>query len=223
MNPLLIIAAGVWPDIMKAIAGDKAGTVAKAVAEAVTKITRTENPEVAREKLNADPSTYAALQFQLAEIAAQAEMRLVLSKLRYDKELALDTASYEDFSRSHPVDATLMQFSKGSGYERRWLLLLGFAFIQLAFIIGIIVHGGIHVDDKWKEVFVAAAALSIGFGAAVFLYQWEERSRRHALEADFKDLKEHALVVLSKVRRLSHGQTSVSGAETTTIPSGTRS
>ena len=73
MNPLIAIAASVLPDIIKTIAGDKAGVVTGAVTKAVTDVTRTQNPAAASNKLAADPTAKAALQLKLAEIAAEQE------------------------------------------------------------------------------------------------------------------------------------------------------
>jgi peptidoglycan hydrolase-like protein with peptidoglycan-binding domain len=66
MNPLIALAAAVLPDILKAVVGDKAGAVAGAVTKAVTDVTRTQNPEEARKKLEADPAAAAELQLKLA-------------------------------------------------------------------------------------------------------------------------------------------------------------
>jgi lysozyme family protein len=86
MNPLIGLAAAVLPDILKAVVGDKAGTVAGAVTQAVTQITQTQNPEEARNKLNADPAAVAALQLKLAEIAAAQEEKREQAQLALLKE-----------------------------------------------------------------------------------------------------------------------------------------
>jgi predicted chitinase/lysozyme family protein len=86
MNPLLLVAARVLPDIIKTIAGDKLGTVAGAVTQAVTDITQTRNPEEATKKLNADPAAVAALQLKLAEIAAAQEEKRQQAQLAQLKE-----------------------------------------------------------------------------------------------------------------------------------------
>ncbi|HEX5865087.1 MAG TPA: peptidoglycan-binding domain-containing protein [Casimicrobiaceae bacterium] len=90
MNPLIAIAASVFPDIIKTIAGDRAGTVTGAVTKAVTEVTRTQNPEEASNKLAADPAAKAALQLKLAEIAAEQEEK------RQQAQLAVLKAQYED-------------------------------------------------------------------------------------------------------------------------------
>jgi lysozyme family protein/peptidoglycan hydrolase-like protein with peptidoglycan-binding domain len=86
VNPLIALAGAVLPDILKAVVGDKAGTVAGAVTEAVTEITQTTNPEEARKKLEADPEAVAQLQLKLAEIAASQEEKRQQAQLALLKE-----------------------------------------------------------------------------------------------------------------------------------------
>ena len=86
MNPLIALAGVVLPDILKAVVSDKAGTVAGAVTQAVAQITQTQNPEEARNKLNADPAAVAALQLKLTEIAAAQEEKRQQAQLAQLKE-----------------------------------------------------------------------------------------------------------------------------------------
>jgi lysozyme family protein len=86
MNPFIALAGAVLPDILKAVVGDKAGTVAGAVKKVVTEITRTEDPEEAQHKLETDPAAVAALQLKLAEIAAEQEEKRQQAQLALLKE-----------------------------------------------------------------------------------------------------------------------------------------
>ena len=72
MLPWLTIATSLLPDLIKIIAGDKAGTVAKDVAKAVQDTTGAQDPAAAQKKVKDDPATSAALQQKLAEIALDA-------------------------------------------------------------------------------------------------------------------------------------------------------
>jgi lysozyme family protein len=72
MLPLIGLAATFIPELIKLLAGDKAGTVAGSVAQAVTDITGATDPVAAKQKLDQDPRTAAALQQRLAEIALEA-------------------------------------------------------------------------------------------------------------------------------------------------------
>jgi lysozyme family protein len=86
VNPFIALAGAVLPDILKAVVGDKAGTVAGAVTQAVSQITQTQDPEEAAKKLNADPAAVAALQLKLAEIAADQEEKRQQAQLAQLKE-----------------------------------------------------------------------------------------------------------------------------------------
>ena len=72
MLPLVAIATSILPDLIKIIAGDKAGTVATDVANAVKTITGETDPTAAKAKIAADPATATNLQIQLAQIALTA-------------------------------------------------------------------------------------------------------------------------------------------------------
>jgi putative chitinase len=110
MNPLIGLAVSVLPDILKAVVGDKGGTVAGAVSRAVEQITQTQNPEEARNKLNADPSAVAALQLKLAEIAADQEEKrqqahLALLKEQSEQETKRQQAQLALFKEQNEQEA----------------------------------------------------------------------------------------------------------------------
>lgn len=72
MNPLIGIAVGVLPDIIKLIAGDKTGQLADQVGKAVSDTLGTTSVAEAQAKLASDPAAQAALQQKLAELALEA-------------------------------------------------------------------------------------------------------------------------------------------------------
>ena len=72
MNPLIGIAAGVVPDIIKLIAGDKTGRLADEVGKAVADTVGTTNAGDAQTKLAANPPAQAALRQRLVELALEA-------------------------------------------------------------------------------------------------------------------------------------------------------
>jgi hypothetical protein len=72
MLPLVGIATAILPDLIKLIAGDTAGTVAKDVSAAVKTATSTDDPVQAKQKIQADPAVAADLQAKLAQIALDA-------------------------------------------------------------------------------------------------------------------------------------------------------
>ena len=113
MNPLIMIAARVLPDILKTVLGDKAGTVAGAVQKAVTDITRTENPEEAKQKLETDPAAVAALQLKLAEIAADQEEK------RQQAQLALLKEQNEQEAKKREAQLALLKEQNEQEVKRR--------------------------------------------------------------------------------------------------------
>lgn len=72
MLPLVGLATALLPELVRLIAGDKAGAVATDVAKAVNAVTGTDDPVAAKAKLDADPVASADLQVKLAQIALEA-------------------------------------------------------------------------------------------------------------------------------------------------------
>jgi lysozyme family protein len=72
MNPLIGIAVGMLPDIIKLIAGDKTGQLADQVGKVVSDTLGTTNAADAQTKLATDAAAKAALQQKLAELALDA-------------------------------------------------------------------------------------------------------------------------------------------------------
>src|ERR1700729_4242321 len=72
MNPLIGIAAGVVPDIIKLIAGDKTGQLADQVGKAVADAVGTTDAGEAQTTLAASPTAQATLRQKLAELALEA-------------------------------------------------------------------------------------------------------------------------------------------------------
>jgi hypothetical protein len=73
MLPLIGLAATYLPDLIRLIAGDKGGTVAAAVTQTVTDITRTADPAAALQALQSDASVASELRARLAQIALDAQ------------------------------------------------------------------------------------------------------------------------------------------------------
>jgi hypothetical protein len=122
LNPLIGVAVSFFPEIAKFLVGDKVGAIVGAVKKIVTQVARTENPEEARKRLQADPKAAAELQLKLAEIAAdqeekQRQAQLDLLKIQADQEqkrqhaqLDLLKTEYENEGRRR--DAELQAFGK---------------------------------------------------------------------------------------------------------------
>jgi hypothetical protein len=71
--PLIALAATVLPEILRSVAGDRAGDVAAHVAAAVRSIAGTDDAAEAERRLAADPAAAATLRIRLAEIALEQE------------------------------------------------------------------------------------------------------------------------------------------------------
>jgi len=72
MNPLIGIAAGIAPDIIKLIAGDKTGQLADQVGKAVADAVGTTDAGEAQKTLAASPTAQASLRQKVAELAIEA-------------------------------------------------------------------------------------------------------------------------------------------------------
>jgi hypothetical protein len=73
MLPLIGLAATYLPDLIRLIAGDKAGTIAAAVGKVVSDVTNTTDPAAAQKTLESDPNAASELRARLAQIALDAQ------------------------------------------------------------------------------------------------------------------------------------------------------
>ncbi len=106
MLPLVAIATAVIPDLIKIIAGDRAGKVADSVAQAVTTATGTADAEAAQRMIDANPALAAELRVKLAEIALQE------TRLQNEKEAAerAARAQAEEKQRQDALNLIRAQF-----------------------------------------------------------------------------------------------------------------
>lgn len=89
---LLPLLAGIAPEIIRWIAGDRAGDVAQQVGSVVAAVAGSEDPAVVQAAL-ADPSKAAELRLRLAEIAAEQEEKRRTAELEAMRATLADTAS----------------------------------------------------------------------------------------------------------------------------------
>jgi lysozyme family protein len=80
MLPLIPLAISVVPELIKLIAGDKAGAVANQVAGVVQAVTGTTDPVEAQKKLAEDPALVTTLRVRLAEIALESQKAQLLAE-----------------------------------------------------------------------------------------------------------------------------------------------
>ncbi|HEY6518504.1 MAG TPA: glycosyl hydrolase 108 family protein [Roseiarcus sp.] len=93
MNPLIGIAAGLVPDIIKLVAGDKTGQLADQVGKAVADAVGTTNAGEAQTKLAANPAAQVALRQKLAELALDATKAQNAEASRQGQDALIDTQS----------------------------------------------------------------------------------------------------------------------------------
>jgi hypothetical protein len=93
MAPLIALAATVLPEILRSVAGDRAGEAAAHVAAAVRSIAGTDDAAEAERRLAADPAATASLRIRLAEIALEQESARRQQETEELRTRLADTAS----------------------------------------------------------------------------------------------------------------------------------
>ena len=87
--PLVALAATLLPEIVRLMAGDRAGRIAGTISETVRQATGTDDPDAARAAIDRDPALSSQLQLRLAEIAlaeSQAQREAEIQARRADLE-----------------------------------------------------------------------------------------------------------------------------------------
>ena len=107
MSPLIAIAATLFPEIIKAIAGDRAGTVADSVTRAVTNSVKTNNPVQAQQQLAQNPQIAEDLREKLAQIALE-QTRIKLDDEQRQREAALGELGFARNLRAKHVKRSLI-------------------------------------------------------------------------------------------------------------------
>jgi len=168
MLPLIGLAATFVPEIIRLIAGDKAGTVATTVTDAVAQIAGTADPVVAKQKLDSDPAALAALQQRLAEIALEATkaQNAELDQQRQD-ELARLKASVEGTAGARSTLLGLVSANSPIAYGSpivSAIVTIGF-FVILIYLIG----NGAKTQDPstFSIINIAIGVLGTAFATVV--------------------------------------------------------
>ena len=71
INPLLAIALGLLPDLVRLLAGDRNGTLANKIVTTVKDVTKSSDEAGVQKAVAEDPAVRSALQKQLADIALE--------------------------------------------------------------------------------------------------------------------------------------------------------
>ena len=182
--PLIAIAASLAPEIVRLIAGDRAGTVAGTVAEAVRQATGTEDPAAARAALAADPEKANALRIRLAEIALEGE-RLSAEREAGQRNAELDTLR-ATLSDTQSARASMAEMLRG-GSRLAWgpatvssLVVLGF-FAVLILLVSLDAGpgGAARFDPQVASIInITVGSLGAAFAAVVNFWIGSSQSSR---------------------------------------------
>ncbi len=163
MLPLLPLALSVVPELIKLIAGDKAGAVATTVANVVQEVTGTTDPAEAQGKLTADPALTAQLRIRLAEIALEAQKATDLAaEQKRQAELA---ALQKALENTQGARQTMVDLAK-TGSAIAWGAPLVSAIVTAGFFIFLIVL--IKTDLSTNTTVANVINITVGALAAAF-------------------------------------------------------
>lgn len=217
MNPLVAIAASILPEIIKAIAGDKAGSVATEIGKAVTQVTKTSDPQEAKEKLKQDPAALTELQVKLAEIAtAQEEKRqaaqLALLQEQYKNEEAKRSAQLEQM-KVNVEDTKDARSSLRALVEAKsplaWapfvvsiIVLVGFYYILYYLIAyGIPKPAGQDREQVLQIVYIVIGAVTAAFTTVIGYWLGSSSGSRDKDETSFRLQAQQADVIKAQAER----------------------
>jgi hypothetical protein len=200
MNPLIAIAASILPEIIKTIAGDKAGAVSAEISKAVTQVTKSTDPQEIKEKLKQDPAALTELQVKLAEIAAAQEEK------RQAAQLALLQEQYKDEEKKRALQLEKMKASiedtKGargnllafaqSNSLLAWaplaisvVILFGFFYILNNLITGGIPKPAADREQSLQLIYIVVGAVTAAFTTVVGFWLGSSQGSRSKDESSF--------------------------------------
>jgi hypothetical protein len=107
MNPLLGIAVSIIPDLVRVLAGDKGGSAAEKVTEAIKEVAATDDQAAVKQKLDTDPAARAELQKRLADIALEetkAQLQAEADLRRIDLDFYREHLAQVDRERKDEFD-----------------------------------------------------------------------------------------------------------------------
>lgn len=181
MLPLIPIALSVVPELIKLIAGDRAGSVATQVAGVVQAVTGTSDPVEAQKKLAENNEVATQLRVKLAEIALQAQMaQLTAEEQRRQAELAQMQKSLENTqgARSSLIDLVRAGSPIAWGAPVVSIIVTGGFFIFLI----ILMLGGIRTNGQDPTVSniinIAVGALATAFATVVNFWLGSSKGSR---------------------------------------------
>lgn len=206
MLSLISLAATLVPDLIRIIAGDKAGTIAASVAKVVKELTGTDDAVAAKHKLDSDPAAATALQQRLAEIALEAT-RAQLAEAAQQRQDELEAIRLNDSNTGSA--RTAMESMASAGSPIAWGAPIVSVVVSIGFfvVIGILVLFGLRTtDDKTVDIInIAVGVLGTGFATVVNFWLGSSSSARNkdaqvvALQADHAVQTTAMLTALQRV------------------------
>lgn len=207
MLPLVGLAATFVPELIRLVAGDKAGTLAGTVAQAVQDTAGTSDPAAALQRLQADAATRAALQQRLAEIALEAaKAQDAEADQRRQDEFAVLKARLEDTSGARGTMQALASERSPIAYGApvvSIVVTVGF-FVVLALLIG----QGLKIDDSntVNIVNIAVGVLGTAFATVVNFWLGSSSSARANVDRLLEAQHAHAAQTGQLLRTMQAAQ-----------------
>ena len=170
MLPLIPLALAVVPELIKALAGDRAGAVATNVAGVVQAVTGTADPAEAQRKLAEDPALATTLRIRLAEIALDSQKSAELAAEHKRKAELMELRVALESTQSARASMTgLVQ----AGSAIAWGAPAVSVLVTVGFFVFLIVlmAGGVHASPGDTTVVnivnMAVGALATAFATVV--------------------------------------------------------
>jgi lysozyme family protein len=166
--PLIALAAAIVPEVVRLVAGDKAGKASAAISDAVRIATGTDDPVEAKAKLDADPQLASELRTRLAEIAVeQQRTQLDAEEKRRATELAELEKRLADVKDAR---AATVRFSENRD-PLRWGAPVVSVVVALMFMVSLLVFAvpdWFSVNPATKDMFnIVLGALVAAFTAVI--------------------------------------------------------
>ena len=179
MLPLIGLATSFFPELIKLLAGDTAGTIAGTVSKAVTDVTGASDADTARRKLADDPQIAAALQQRLAEISLEA------TKARYAEaaqsrrdEIDALKASIDNTAGARGMTEALTTNHSSIAFTAPAVsMLVSFGFFLILFVL--IFHGLPDMDQNTTGIVnLTIGVLGTAFATVVNFWLGSSSSSR---------------------------------------------
>ena len=164
MNPLIAIAAQIFPEILKVVAGDQGGSIAQQVVQAVQDITGAKTADEARQKVAADPKVAADLQVKLAEIALNSQIVVAQQQLQED---AIAASSTSDARKNLAILAALDKPLSWTPSIISYIVIAGFFLIVFLLMFGVLKPAA-STTDTGQVTVIQIVNICIGAIATAF-------------------------------------------------------